>query len=485
MQLTPGDTVADGKYRIVRLIGRGGMGAVYEAEHGKTGRRVAIKCVRAERAGDPVALQRIRREARMVGALEHPNVVGMLDVHEDEHSVLLIMEYLEGKTLRAALEAERLPIHQFISLLLPAIRGVASAHRKGYLHRDIKPDNIFLARLPDHEELVPKVLDFGIGRPTADATLLTEGPIGTPLYMSLEQLQGQSDVDARTDVYAFGVVLYEGLTGTRPYEASNYFEYCATLTHTEPTAPKALRADIPWSLSRLVLWALEKNREQRVPSLEHLARELEPFRTARGVQREAEHSMPLATAATLPVQPTAATAEPSDSGPKSTLRPIALTPARVAPAARSKRGGVLFAIAAVLVALGLAVFMRSDNRPSVPERAPSPAAPPQDVPAPTEAATPAAATPTAATPIVTPPTPTSTPQATPSAEPPAARPPEKKPEQRANKKPAEPVVDAELERLQRELLQCSELSASVRELCRTNYRKEIAERKRDVAVAGN
>ncbi|HET8935518.1 MAG TPA: protein kinase [Polyangiales bacterium] len=473
--MTPGDTVVEGKYKIVRLIGQGGMGSVYEAEHCTSGRRVAIKCLRADRIGDAVALQRSKREAHMIGALEHPNVVSLLDVHENEQNVLLIMEYLEGQTLRERFEAERLPVHELVTLLLPVIRAVGAAHKKGYLHRDIKPENIFLARVADRDEPVPKVLDFGIGRPTITHTELTEAPIGTPLYMSLEQMRGAADIDARTDVYAFGVVLYEGLTGTRPYQADNYFEYCTKLTTTEPIAPKALRADIPLSLSRLVLWTLEKDREQRVPTLEDLARELEPFSTARLLQREIEQSMPLpaATAPTLlQAPPPPAAGEPSS---KPTLRAFALTPARIeAPAPR--RTGYAITTALAIACAGIALSLRQP-----PRLEPTPT---QESPAPEDAGVPA---PVPTREETSPPEPDAVgpaqehhqlqpaPPVTPT------KPPERK-QLTHRLPPPVPTVDAKLQQLRNELMECSELSAPVREVCRADYRKQIAERERDLDI---
>jgi serine/threonine protein kinase len=199
------------------------------------------------------------------------------------------MEYLEGETLREAMARGDLPGHVVISMLLQGMRGVAEAHAQGIIHRDIKPENIFLAREADTPTPVTKVLDFGISKLATDeehsALTATGAPIGTTLYMSYEQLAGQKDIDARADVYSFGVVLYEALTGRRPYEGT-FTEVICKMLEGPPIAPEQHNPGLPTSLSRLILWALDKERETRVSSLKELVRELEPFSTSRGMQSE-------------------------------------------------------------------------------------------------------------------------------------------------------------------------------------------------------
>jgi len=272
-----------GKYRVLRRIGEGGMGVVVEAENLVTGKRVAIKWMHPQVASRPEAAERFLREARASARVRHPNVVDVYDAVHDATTCFLVMELLEGEPLTYVLERGGMPAHELIALLLDAMRGVAAAHKQGVIHRDIKPDNIFLAVEGDRGHKIPKVLDFGISKVTgSDAMSLTRtgATMGTPMYMSYEQICGVKDIDVRTDVYAFGVILYEALTGQPPFHAESFPELIVKITNTQPTPPKQIRPDIPRSLERLVQRAMAREREDRVASLEALIRELEPFATA-------------------------------------------------------------------------------------------------------------------------------------------------------------------------------------------------------------
>ena len=156
-----------------------------------------------------------------------------------------------------------MPLHELVSLLLDAMRGVAAAHAQGVIHRDIKPDNIFLERQPDRSRCVPKVIDFGVSKLVGEGLSLTRSgaTIGTPLYMSFEQLRGAKDVDGRTDVYSFGVILYEAMTGQPPFQADTLTELVVKITTTEPLRAKILRPDLPTSLDHLIHWAMAIDRD--------------------------------------------------------------------------------------------------------------------------------------------------------------------------------------------------------------------------------
>jgi serine/threonine-protein kinase len=274
-----GTTLA-GKYRVVRRIGEGGMGVVVEAENLLTGKRVAIKWMHPEVAGRPDAVARFLREARASARVRHPNVVDVYDAVHDRDTCFLVMELLEGESLGFALERGGMPAHELIGYLLDAMRGVLAAHRQGVIHRDIKPDNIFLTLHPDRAHRVPKVLDFGVSKVAgleALALTRTGAAMGTPMYMSYEQLSGVKDIDVRTDVYAFGVVLYEALTGVPPYAARNLPQLVAKMAHTMPSPARQLRPDIPEALDALIQRAMAKDREQRFGSLDELIAALEPF----------------------------------------------------------------------------------------------------------------------------------------------------------------------------------------------------------------
>lgn len=280
-----------GKYRLVRPIGAGGMGEVHEAENVHTRKRVAIKCIRGSSARRREAVDRLLQEARGSALVRHPNVVDVYDLLREGDTAYLVMEYLEGEPLSAAIERGDAPMHQLVAWVLGAMRGVAAAHRQGVIHRDIKPDNIFLAREADTPLPVPKVLDFGVCKLRAsepgELSLTRSGHLmGTPLYMPLEQLDGASDIDARADVYAFGVTLYYVLTGRMPVEASNLPGLVVQLANDAAVPPRTHRADLPAPLDRLIMWAIAPQRDQRLPSLAAFIDELEPFASERAFHDE-------------------------------------------------------------------------------------------------------------------------------------------------------------------------------------------------------
>jgi len=346
------------------------MGVVLEAEHMVSGKRVAVKWMRPELASRPEAVERFLREARASARVRHPNVVDVYDVVHEGQAAFLVMELLEGEPLTAVLERGGMPAHELIALLLEAMRGVAAAHREGVIHRDIKPDNIFLARETDRSLRTPKVLDFGISKLSGGEGLAltqTGATLGTPLYMSFEQLCGVRDIDARTDVYAFGVILYEALTGRPPYEAETFPELIVKIANTQPKPPKALRSDIPRTLDRLIQAAMAKERDQRLPSLEVMIRDLEPFATA-----ELFRVQMTADGAALPrvvspsqqpaaVEPALLLSERTETGPADT--PMN---ASIPPAIPRRRDHARWLVGAALVTLLLlaAMFFGSSGAPS-------------------------------------------------------------------------------------------------------------------------
>jgi serine/threonine-protein kinase len=375
----PGSELADGKYRLVRLLGSGGMGAVYEAENTLSHKRVALKILHTALSERPDAAERLVREAQASARVRHPNVVDVYDVGRDGSTIFLVMEYLEGVPLSKALEPPGLPMHRCIALLLPAMRAVAAAHRQGVVHRDIKPDNLFLAEEADTVGPIVKVLDFGISKfETRDQVALSltrpGSPMGTPLYMSLEQLNGERDLDGRTDVYAFGVILYEALTGRLPFAADTLTSLFIQIMNHTPVTPKVLRPELPTALDRIVMWALARDREQRIPNMEALIRELEPFATEHGFRAEmtlADEAM-TAYAPTLPGAPQRARSSPPPA-------PIAAQqksdsdarPRTVGTKARSPRRIVVavLGLALLLGGLGLALRPSAEEGSGPPEAA--------------------------------------------------------------------------------------------------------------------
>ncbi|HTU62902.1 MAG TPA: protein kinase [Polyangiales bacterium] len=276
----PGDVLGD-RYRVIEIVGSGGMGVVYRAQNVVTEKYVALKWLHP-RLASGTGGERLLREARAASLLKHPHIVDIYDLTKDTVSDtwVLIMELLQGETLRDYMRARQVRISSFIAQLLPAMDAVIAAHALGIVHRDLKPENIFLERIASASRIVPKVLDFGIAKlntPDGLSLTATGATLGTPFYMSPEQYRGDKDIDARTDVYAFGAMLYEAITGRMPHIASSLPELALKVTTVDAPSVKSLCPKVPSTLARLVDWALARQREDRIPSLKLLHDELQLF----------------------------------------------------------------------------------------------------------------------------------------------------------------------------------------------------------------
>lgn len=275
---TPGEMF--GRYLIVRALGEGGMGLVYEAEHPGLGKRVALKTLRPSLADDAEVVARFLREGMAAARIRHPNVVDVTDVGTERGLPYLVMEMLDGETLGALVERGPLDPEAVAALLLPVCAAVAAAHARGVLHRDLKPDNVLLARTP-HGPAQPKVLDFGIAKILGeDASLSltsTAAVLGTPFYMSPEQARGARDLDARADQYALGVMLYECATGQKPFQASSLLALAAEITNGTLRPPRALRPELSEDFEAVVLRAMARNPDGRFPSVRALGAALLPL----------------------------------------------------------------------------------------------------------------------------------------------------------------------------------------------------------------
>ena len=258
-----------GRYRVLSRVAGGGMGVVYEAIDERLGRTVALKFLHPRFASDDTAAERFRAEARTVAALEHPNVCTVHEIGEtDDGHLYLAMPRYAGETLQQRIARGPLPIAEAVTIAAQIARGLAKAHDRGIVHRDVKPSNVFIT-----DDGVVKILDFGIAKLLDGTATAPTAPRGTVGYMSPEQLRAER-VDPRTDLWSLGVVLYEMLTGTRPFDAGDPAATMARIEHGEPAAPSARRRDVPAALDAVVRRALARPREARHPSAAAFERDL-------------------------------------------------------------------------------------------------------------------------------------------------------------------------------------------------------------------
>ncbi len=271
--MTEAGTVVAGKYRLEHLLGEGGMGAVWAGTHLLTRKRVAIKLLKAEVASADT-LKRFVREARAASAVRHPNVV---EVHDfltmDDGSPAMVMDFLEGETLGQRLARHgALPLAELAAIMAPVVSAVGTAHAAGIVHRDLKPENIFLARLGDGR-VEPMVLDFGIAKvlPFSEemgvsALTQTGAMLGTPYYMAPEQAFGE-DIDARADVWALGVILYECSSGLKPIEGETLGQVFKAITTGKPKPLQVLAPHLPSDFVLMVERMMQRSRDDRFSDL--------------------------------------------------------------------------------------------------------------------------------------------------------------------------------------------------------------------------
>jgi Tol biopolymer transport system component/predicted Ser/Thr protein kinase len=360
--MNPGETV--GHYRILSLLGSGGMGVVYLAEDLSLGRKIALKFLSRGFADDPTAVERFRREARAASALNHPSICTIHEISEHDGQPFIAMEHLEGQSLRDLLRERRIALDELLAATIDVAEALDAAHRVGVVHRDVKPGNVFvLARNR------AKLLDFGLAKmevassdvamaPTREASHLTDAGItlGTVAYMSPEQARGEA-LDARSDLFSFGVLLYETVTGVLPFRGSSTAVLFHEILGKTPTRPLQLNPDTPPDLDRLIMKALEKDRDVRCQSAAEMLSDLKRLKRDSNGTSASVSSTPAA-------QSVATVASESSS-----------SDVQVA-TALLKRHRMMVAVAAIAVILGLGALYLfvADRRP-----APSAALPAQDM----------------------------------------------------------------------------------------------------------
>lgn len=267
-------TVVAGKYRLNQLLGSGGMAEVWSATNTFTERQIAIKFMNAQVAKTPEAAARFLKEAKVSARVNHPNIIDIHDVGQTEDGQLfLVMELLTGFPLEVALRRQNPPMtmYEFALVMVEVAGALAAAHKSGIIHRDLKPTNIFLHKIRDGIAM-PKLLDFGVSKFLEDdqnhALTIAGTVLGSPLYMSPEQARGESAIDGRTDIFAFGAILFEALCGFRPYDAKNFNALIVKIATTKPKSIDEHGAHVPESLRAVVRACLEPDLKKRAQTFD-------------------------------------------------------------------------------------------------------------------------------------------------------------------------------------------------------------------------
>ena len=415
--LKPGD-VLGGRYRVERVIGSGGMGVVVAAHHLLLDERVALKFLRPDAVRDPEAVARFIREARAAVRIKSEHVARVTDVGQlDSGLPFMVMEYLEGRDLAVWLEEKGpLPPEQVVELVLQACEAMAEAHGLGIVHRDLKPSNLFRIRRADGRASV-KVLDFGISKltgPRSDASVTRSDTIvGSPAFMSPEQMTASKQVDARTDIWSLGVILFQLLTGRLPFDGEAATQLAIQIAMAPPLPLRGLRPEVSPGLERVVMRCLQKDRALRFQDVGELAKALEPHGPERSKAAVDRVLATVEAAGTVPPSSREPSTGPGAAEPEApTLTMHAWGQTGTAAKKKRVRNAMMGLGLVAAMAAGIVLLARNRIAPPTPSTSASAAVPLAAPPLPPPASTPAFVEPTLS---ATPPTvsPTDLPRAPP------------------------------------------------------------------------
>jgi eukaryotic-like serine/threonine-protein kinase len=290
-----------GDYAILQELGKGGFGQVYKVEHTLTGRREAMKVLAAGQANEAEQTERFLREIRVQASLSHPNIAAVHTAFWVNDDLALVCELLEGQSLQRLMEGQQLPVEQALAIIAQVLDALSYAHTRGIVHRDVSPGNIFVTTSG-----TVKLIDFGLAKAATDLRLTREGsPVGAAHYMSPEQIRGARELDARTDIYSSGVVLYALVTGREPFEGDNAFDIMKAHMEQAPALPAEAGCQIPAALSAIILRALEKKPEDRFQSADAFLQAVRPLQKqpepASAAKRSFRHPILVAAIAMLTI----------------------------------------------------------------------------------------------------------------------------------------------------------------------------------------